>query len=145
MAGREPDSAREAALRALRHRDLSVRELDERLRARGYAEGERDEAIESLLRTGLLDDGRFAESRARALAARGSGDALIRHDLSRAGVDGPAVEDALATLAPEVDRARAVVERRGSVPKTARYLAGKGFSEDSISAAVAAAAGGELG
>jgi SOS response regulatory protein OraA/RecX len=145
MAPREPDAAQEAALRALRHRDLSVRELDERLRARGYAESERDEAIESLLRTGLLDDSRFAESRARTLAARGNGDARIRHDLSRAGVEGAAIEDALGTLAPELDRARAVVERRGPEPKTARYLAGKGFSEESISAAVAAAAGGELG
>ena len=38
----EIETAQEAALRALRHRDLSVRELDERLRARGYDEAERD-------------------------------------------------------------------------------------------------------
>jgi SOS response regulatory protein OraA/RecX len=32
-------------------------------------------------------------------------------------------------------RARVVVERRGAGPKTARYLAGKGFSEDAIESA----------
>jgi regulatory protein len=145
VGGREAESAQEAALRALRHRDLSVRGLEERLRARGYPESERDEAIDALLRTGLVDDVRFAESRARALAARGSGDALIRHDLSRAGVDTDLVQRALATLAPESERARAIVERRGIGPKTARYLAGKGCSDDAVSAVIAAAAGGELG
>jgi len=145
VAPRESDSAQEAALRALRHRDLSVRQVEERLRAKGFGEDERDAAIDALRRTGLLDDDRFAESRARALAARGSGDALIRHDLSRAGVDAGSVEDALAGLASEIERARAVAERRGSSAKTARYLAGKGFSDASISAAVAPSVDGELG
>ena len=136
---RDPESARDAALRALRRRDLSVRELDARLRTKCYREEERGKAIDALLRTGLLDDGRFAEARARALAARGSGDALIRHELARAGVERNAIEDALAALEPESQRARTVVERRGASPKTARYLAGKGFSEDVIGAAVASA------
>jgi regulatory protein len=145
MPSREHEGAQVAALRALRHRDLSVRELEERLRARGYSEAERAEAIETLLRTGLLDDTRFAESRARALASRGSGDALIRHDLVRAGVEAAAVDGAVSTLAPESERARSIVERRGPGPKTARYLAGKGFSEDAIAAAVARADDRELG
>jgi SOS response regulatory protein OraA/RecX len=145
VGGREAESAQEAALRALRHRDLSVRGLEERLRARGYPEPERDKAIDALLRTGLLDDARFAESRARTLAARGGGDALIRHDLSRAGVDAESVQRALSTLAPESERARAIVDRRGTGPKTARYLAGKGFSDDAVSAVIASAADGELG
>jgi SOS response regulatory protein OraA/RecX len=142
---RAPESAQEAALRALRHRDLSVQELTTRLRDRGYAEAERDEAIEALVRTGLLDDRRFADSRTRALAARSSGDALIRYELSRAGIESGAIEEALSMLEPEAERAQAIVERRGAGPKTARYLGGKGFSEDAISAAVATATGRELG
>ncbi len=141
----EPRTAHEAALRALRHRDVSIRELDERLRARGYPEDERDETIEALVRTGLLDDTRFAESRARVLAGRGNGDALIRHDLARAGVAPETVDSVLATLEPETERARAIAERRGLGPKTARYLAGKGFSDDAVSTVVASATGGELG
>ena len=145
MERREPENAQEAALRALRHRDLSVQELHARLRERGYSEAERDDAIETLLRTALLDDHRFAESRARALAARGSGDALIRHELGRAGVEPEAIEGALSALASETERAQAIVECRGTGPKTARYLGGKGFSEDTISAVVATGTGRELG
>jgi regulatory protein len=139
------EGAHDAALRALRHRDLSVRELEERLAARGHGESERKETVESLLRTGLLDDTRFAESRAGALAARGSGDALIRHELSRAGVELATTEHALGTIEPERVRARAIVERRGPGPKTARYLAGKGFSHDTVASVVAAAGERELG
>ena len=78
----------EAGLRALHHRDLSAADLDRRLAAKGFDEAEREAALETLARTGLLDDRRFAEARAAALAARGAGDALVRHELVRAGVDG---------------------------------------------------------
>lgn len=142
---REVETAQEFALRALRHRDLSVRELEERLQARGYGEADRDDAIEALVRTGIVDDARFAESRARALASRGVGDALIRHALARAGVEREVVDAALVTVAPEAERARAIVERRGPGPKTARYLAGKGFSEDAVAGVVAPGTGDELG
>lgn len=142
---REPDTANEVALRALRHRDLSVRELDERLRARGYSESERDGAIETLVRTGVVDDARYAESRARQLAARGAGNALIRHTLARAGIEPDVAADALLALAPETERARTVVERRGAGPKTARYLLGKGFSDEVVSDVVAAESTRELG
>jgi SOS response regulatory protein OraA/RecX len=147
---REPGStqrttASEVALRALRHRDLSVRELDERLRTRGYGELERDDAIQTLMRTGIVDDVRYAESRARQLAGRGAGDALIRHTLARAGIEPDVADDALRTLAPEAERAQVVVGRRGAGAKTARYLLGKGFSEDVVSDVVASESARELG
>ena len=132
-------------MRALRHRDLSVRELDERLRARGYGESERDDAIEALVRTGVVDDGRYAESRARQLAGRGAGDALIRHTLARAGIEAAVADDALLAVAPEAERARLVVERRGPGPRTARYLLGKGFSDEVVAAIVASESARELG
>jgi regulatory protein len=135
----------DTALRALRHRDLSARELDERLRAKGFGESARDEALETLARTGLLDDARFAESRVRSLAARGAGDLAIRHALRVAGVEDSVVEDALATLAPEEHRAAAIVERRGMGPKTARYLRGKGFSDEVVAGLVAGESAREIG
>lgn len=142
---RDTETAHEVALRALRHRDLSVHELDERLRARGYGEPERDEAIAVLVRTGIVDDTRFAESRARTLAGRGAGDALIRHTLGGAGVEPDVIDAALTSVAPETERARAIVERRGPGAKTARYLAGKGFGEDVVAGAFALGTGEELG
>jgi regulatory protein len=100
-------------------------------------EGAREEALATLARTGLIDDRRFAESRARALAARGAGDTLIRHDLASAGITRDLVEDAVDELEPETERARRIVAQRGASAKSARYLAGKGFSEDVVRAAVA--------
>jgi regulatory protein len=132
-------------MRALRFRDLSARDLRVRLEEKEFPPSACDAALEALERTGLLDDRRFAENRARTLAARGSGDALVRYELERAGVDGEAVEDALATLDPEVDRALMVVDRRGPGPKTMRYLRSKGFSEDAVAAAVATASHEALG
>jgi regulatory protein len=135
----------EAALRALRHRDLSARELEERLRAKGFEESVRMEALATLERTGLLDDVRFAESRARSLAARGAGDAAIRHALGAAGVAREAVDDALEMLEPEAARARDIVARRGDGPKVARYLRGKGFSEEVVAGVVAGSNADEIG
>ena len=131
------EAALEAALRALRHRDLSETELDRRLEAKGFSAGERESALETLRRTGLVDDRRFAESRAATLAARGSGDALIRHELGRAGLASELVAEALDTLASEEERARVVVARRGAGARTARYLSTKGFSEETVAAFVA--------
>ena len=88
-------------------------------------------------RAGLVDDERFCRNRAASLAERGFGDDGIRHDLSRQGVPPELVEAALVELEPEADRARRIVERRGPGPRTARYLAGKGFCEDALEAAFA--------
>ena len=66
------------------------------------------------------------------MVGRGAGDAAIRHTLGRAGIDRDAIADALAELDPERERARAVVERRGTGPKTGRYLRSKGFSAETI-------------
>jgi regulatory protein len=143
--GAQRRDAHEAALRALRHRDLSVHELDARLRERGFGESEREEAIDALVRTGVVDDVRYAESRARQLASRAAGDALIRHTLARAGVEAAVASDALLALTPEVERARSIVERRGPGPRTARYLLGKGFSEEVVSGVFAPDGADELG
>jgi regulatory protein len=144
VADSSTTDALEVAYRALRVRDRSERELDERLAERGVADVDREEALETLRRTGLVDDRRFAEHRASALAGRGAGNGLIRHELACAGVADDLVEDALAALDPEVERARVVVERRGTGPRTARYLRGKGFADDVVGA-VAGESGDELG
>lgn len=123
----------------MRHRDRSAAQIDDQLAARGIPEDERAEALATLARTGLVDDRRFAETRAERLADRGAGDAFIRYDLERAGVDGELVEQALSGLESERERAERIVARRGVGAKTARYLAGKGFSDEVVHAAVARA------
>lgn len=127
----------ETALRALRSRDRSAAELAARLARRGVEEDEQAEVLERLDRAGYLDDERFATQRAAALAGRGSGDALIRDDLERRGIAAEAVEAAIGALEPEPQRAARIVARRGHSAKTARYLAGRGFGEDALTAIVA--------
>jgi regulatory protein len=125
-----------AAVRTLRHRDLSSRRLSERLAARGIASGARADALAALERSGVLDDDRAAEARAAGLADRGHGDEAIRYRLEEEGFPPEAVAEALGRLEPERDRARALAGRRGPGLATARWLAARGFDEASIEAAV---------
>jgi SOS response regulatory protein OraA/RecX len=131
--------ALQASARALRQRDLSTRELEERLRRRGdVAPADREAAIGALCEAGLVDDARFAHSRAQALVERGHGDAAIRADLERRGIEADTIAAALAELEAERDRAAAIVAVRGGGPATARHLARRGFDEDVVEAAMAA-------
>jgi SOS response regulatory protein OraA/RecX len=126
------------ATRALRGRDMSEQRLSERLERAAVAPAVVEESIGVLARAGLVDDARFAHNRAEGLAGRGYGDEAIRHDLAQQGVCGDLVEQALEGLEPERDRAGRIVARRGRGAKTARYLASKGFGQETLEAAEAA-------
>jgi SOS response regulatory protein OraA/RecX len=121
--------------RALRRRDLSERGIAERLARASVAPAAVEESLAVLSRAGLVDDARFARTRAGTLAERGYGDAAIRHDLGRQGVAPEVIQQALESLEAEGERAQRVVERRGPGPSTARYLASKGFGEEALEAA----------
>jgi regulatory protein len=131
--------AMERAARALRSRDLSAAELDARLDRANVPPAARAEAIGRLTDAGAVDDDRFARSRAQALAGRGAGDSLVRHDLETRGIAAEAVEAAIESLEPEHVRAARLCARREAGPKTARYLARKGFSDDAIETSCAEA------
>ena len=128
--------ALEAATRALRHRDRSRATLRARLNAAGIAPRAAEEALHTLARAGIVDDERFAHARAAALAARGSGDALIQADLLAAGISGDPAAAAIAALEPERERALRVVAVRGETIATARLLARRGFAVEAIEAAL---------
>jgi regulatory protein len=126
--------------RALRRQDLSKRGMAERLARASVAPAAVEESLAVLERVGLVDDSRFARTRAASLADRGYGDAAIRHDLERRGVGTEPILEALESLDAESVRAQQLVERRGPGLRTARFLAGKGFGEE----AVETAAGGDF-
>lgn len=109
------------AVRALRHRDRSRRALAARIDSPA-----REEALAALERSGILDDGRAAASRAAVLAARGFGDEAIRYRLEHEGFAGEPLEAALAALEPERERARSLV-REG---RSERWLAARGFAPE---------------
>jgi regulatory protein len=126
----------EIAARALRHRDRSRREVEERLARAGIDENRLTDALDTLERVGYVDDARFAGARAGALADRGYGDEWIRHDLAEHGVAPEAVAEAIGALVPEAERAAALVEQFGRTSKTGARLARKGFGEDALEAAL---------
>jgi SOS response regulatory protein OraA/RecX len=120
------------AVRALRHRDLSRRRLEERLTRRGMRADAQEDALATLERAGLVDDARVASSRAEALAARGYGDAAVRFALEGEGLAAELVAAALAGLEPEAVRARKLLDRRGRGPASVRWLASRGFDAGTL-------------
>jgi regulatory protein len=137
------------AARALRTRDRSRRDLDARLERAGVEGEARAQALETLERVGYLDEERFAVTRAATLAARGHGDASIRHELEEEGIPPEVVEVALDQLEPERDRALRLAASVSEMPAEVRRLAGRlrrlGFSEDALEAAVGTFAEDECG
>jgi regulatory protein len=127
----------ERALSALERRERSTAQVERYLAERGVDDAEREQILETLARTSLVDDRRFAEIRASSLAERGAGDARIRYELGRAGIPAEILDEVFAAIPPELERAERIVARRGVSAKTARYLAGRGFSEDVVHAIVA--------
>lgn len=126
----------ETALRAVARREQSTAELDGRLRRRGFAPRLREETIDRLGRVGLVSDERYALRRAESLAERGHGDEAIRWRLGREGVPDGVVEQALAAVPAEAERARMLIQARGTGPRTARELARRGFGEAAVEAAL---------
>jgi len=124
--------ADDVALRALARRDRSRAELELRLARAGVRDGDRDSTLERAAQVGLVDDARFAQTRARLLAERGAGDLLILEDLERHGVDETVARDAVSWLEPEPTRVTRILEARGRTPRTIRYLASRGFAEESF-------------
>jgi SOS response regulatory protein OraA/RecX len=115
------------ALRALRYGDYSRTRLEARLAGRGTRAATREDALATLEQAGLVDDARVAAGRATALASRGFGDAAIRLKLEAEGLGPEPVEEALAGLEAEPERARRLLSEQGGGPKTLRRLAARGF------------------
>ena len=124
-------------IRAVARREHTRASLAERLARAGVEASGRTEALERAERAGLVDDGRYAAARARDLADRGAGDELVLDDLVRHGVDEALAREALAALEPERDRAARIVVARGLSPRTARFLAAKGFAADLVEDVIA--------
>jgi SOS response regulatory protein OraA/RecX len=119
------------AVRALRHRDVSRRRLDERLARRGARPEARADALAALEQAGLVDDARVAANRARSLAERGYGDAAIRFSLAAEQVAPELVEGALAGLEPERERLLRLLPDAPDL-KALRRLAARGFTAETL-------------
>jgi regulatory protein len=135
MAEASPQ-ALEAGLKALSRRELSRTELVARLERSGIDSEDAELASSQLTQAGYQSDGRAAEERARVLAARQHGDLAIRVDLRRRGISEADVDAALEGIGPELARAEALARKAADPARLARALHRKGFTDDTVEAAL---------
>src|SRR5947209_5787543 len=119
-------TAKDRALRLLRVRDRSRRELERRLLRAGFEPEEVAAALEDLTAVGLIDDERFAAAVAEhARSGRIAGRRAVMSSLMASGVDRETAERASGSLEDgETERAQALADRqaaklRGADPEKA--------------------------
>ncbi|MCC6379485.1 MAG: regulatory protein RecX [Burkholderiales bacterium] len=120
----------------LARREYGRAELRARLLARGVDEAGADEALDELVRRGLLSDERYAEALVARKAGRW-GRRAIAHEMKEKGVDAAAASSALAALGQrdEVEEALALWRRRYDAPpgdprekaRQLRFLLSRGY------------------
>ncbi|HEY5478280.1 MAG TPA: RecX family transcriptional regulator [Gaiellaceae bacterium] len=120
------------ATRMLARRPLSRALLEERLEKKGVAPVAREEAVEALEQAQYLNDRSYALERARSLAERSYGDAAVRYILEQERVGSELIEEAIASLEPEAERARALLAAAADRRRTLRRLVTRGFSAETL-------------
>lgn len=133
---------RNKAMDLLARREHSEAELRRKLQTRGYAAPAIEQAVESLLRDGLLSDLRFAESYVNQRFNAGMGPLKIRYELRQKGIADELAEQCLDTFGERWDELLESLRRRkygdripddyGARMKQARFLQNRGFSPESV-------------
>ena len=141
----EPACTR-AAVELLARREHSRRELDRKLKARGFPDAVIAAVLDELERTGALANARFTDSFVRSRIAKGQGPQRIRAELAQRGIlDSDAAEGLAAAAVDWVAEIRAVrIKRFGAeLPRDyaerarqARFLQYRGFDSAQIRAAL---------
>jgi regulatory protein len=138
-----PDTAQELRARALRllaRREHSRAELKRKLGPHAESADAIEVLLDALEEKKQLSDARYASERAHVLTRR-FGASRIRQELRSRGVDETIAEGAAAAAAEtDLERARAIYQRRYREPaatreeraKRSRFLQGRGFSGDII-------------
>jgi regulatory protein len=140
LSGSPSPTCYDQALRLLARRPHFRRQLERKLRERGYDDGEVEATLERLAREGHVDDERLARDFAAARAGRaGEGARRVRAELERRGVTAETAAGALADTLPADDTpaATAAAEKwlrahRLEEAALARHLDRKGFTRRAI-------------
>ena len=100
----ERDNSWPMALRLLAYRDYSQAELKKRLCEKGFSVNGVEETLERCLKTGYLDDNRYATNRAIQLMTQGRAFGRgVLEDLKRRGISDELASQALATARTNCD------------------------------------------
>lgn len=139
----EAARARQVVLRQLAMAPRSRAQLVDKLAAKDIDPDIADEVLDRFEEVGLVDDAAFAEVLVRSQQeSRGLSKRGLRHELRKKGVDPDIVEDALAPLDAESERARAEdlvatrmrrlhgLPREVQMRRLAGFLARKGYPGD---------------
>lgn len=128
------------ALRLLATREHSRQELERKLAPHAETPGQLKTVLDGLQARAFIDEGRVAESLVNRRASK-LGAGRIRQELQARGVPPEQVAAAVDALrSSEVERAREVWRKKFGAPATspaesakqARFLAGRGFTPESI-------------
>jgi regulatory protein len=149
----DAEAAVKSALRLLKARGRTRREIDSALERKGCPPDVRASTLERLAGWGYLDDGRFARQRALVLLREGRGARAVLHALEGHGVAPALAREAAAAAERELGQspealARQVLSKRRLVApldrrarlRAGRLLAGRGFSEEVIERVLGASA-----
>ena len=140
------DQAYLEGLKLLARRELSEAQVRQRLRRRGHAPADIDQAVQRLLNEQAIDDARVAGAIARTeTSLRGRGRRRVRMQIERAGIAPAQAERALDDAFAEVDadalleaaldkrmRGRAKISDDRELQRLYRYLVGQGFEPDRV-------------
>ncbi len=136
-----------AALTWLARRELSTRQLRDRLARRQFDPAEIEAALDRLTRDGTLDDCRVARAAARLEAGvRRRGRRRVLQQLQQMGIAAAIAQDAVAEVFAEIDESasldHALARRlkgadprsldRAAVARLVRSLAGLGFAPGAV-------------
>ncbi len=138
------------ALLLLGRRELSVRQLRERLREREHSDQDVDRAIDLLIENRSLDDRRVAAAYVRtALKVKGRGRLRIQRELQAIGIEKDVAGEALAEAFGEVDeraliakalekkvRGKAKIATPADYARVYQFLMRQGFSPAAVTAAL---------
>ena len=138
------NKARADAIRLLATRELSVGEMQTKLKAKGYDFACINETLQALICENLLSDERFTEAFVTSRIERGSGPLRIRTELRQRTIDDTLIERFINLFGSDwvVRAKRARKKRFGELlPKThkdrarqVRFLQSRGFTDDQIRA-----------
>lgn len=89
--------ARESAIRLLSYRARSEKEIRDRLRKKGFGSSTADEVLDSLLKSGLVNDQEFARAFAHdKLLKKPMGRVMLKQELRRKGISKETIEQVLS-------------------------------------------------
>jgi regulatory protein len=140
------------ALHLLGRRELSVKQLRERLLDREHSREDVDRAVDMLLENRALDDARVAAAYVRtALKVKGRGRLRIQRELWQIGIDKEVASEALAEAFGDVDersmigkaidkklRGKKKIATAADYARVYQFLMRQGFSPAGVTAALRA-------